>query len=196
MFTGIIEDLATLQKVEEQGTNRSFHFRCPIAVTFRPEESISHNGVCLTVENVSGEEYTVTAVAETLAKTALKHWEAGIQVNIERAMALNGRFHGHIVQGHVDCTAVCRNRTDRNGSTEFSFQLNQPHAGLLVEKGSLTVDGVSLTIFNVTPEMFSVAIIPYTLRHTAINQWQPGTEVNLEFDVIGKYVQSILAARQ
>lgn len=193
MFTGIIEAFGTVQSHEGQGTNATFWISSPISQELKIDQSVSHNGVCLTVEDVKEGMHRVTAIEETLKKTELGTWEKGTLVNIERCMMMNGRIDGHIVQGHVDTTAVCVEKKDANGSWEFRFQFPQQFASLVIEKGSISLNGISLTIFNVVDNLFSVAIIPYTYNHTNIQKVKEGSSVNLEFDIIGKYVNRILS---
>lgn len=188
MFTGIIESTGKIEGVEVRGTNTSFRISSPISDELKVDQSLAHNGVCLTVEAVEPGNHRVTAISETLEKTNLKAWKAGTLVNLERSLSMNGRLDGHIVQGHVDCTATCTDLLDKNGSWEFRFKYPERFAALVIEKGSISLDGISLTVFNVTKDQFSVAIIPYTYQHTNIQQLKVGSEVNLEFDMIGKYV--------
>ncbi|MFT3903612.1 MAG: riboflavin synthase [Niabella sp.] len=188
MFTGIIETTGVVKEVVTQGSNRVFLIESPISETLKPDQSVSHNGVCLTVETVTGNCHTVTAIDETLKKTNLSDWQAGAVVNLERCMVMNRRLDGHIVQGHVDTVAVCTAIQQKEGSTEFTFSLGQEHAGLIIEKGSISLNGISLTIFNVGLNCFSVAIIPYTMNHTNMNTLHEGQKVNIEFDIIGKYI--------
>ena len=191
MFTGIIEAIGTIDEIITSGTNKTFWISSPLSREFKIDQSISHNGVCLTVEEVQGNRHRVTAIAETLQKSNLGHWTTGDLVNIERCMTMNGRLDGHIVQGHVDTTATCIGRTELDGSWEFRFRFPLKFGALVIEKGSISMNGISLTIFNITDDEFSVAIIPYTFEHTNIKTIQTGTLVNLEFDMIGKYVNRI-----
>ena len=191
MFTGIIEASGLVAEVITTGTNRSFWIESPLATELKIDQSLSHNGVCLTVEETRSPLYRVTAIAETLAKTNLGHWEKGERVNLERCMQMNGRIDGHIVQGHVDTTAICKNIAARDGSWEFSFEFNPVFASFLIEKGSVALNGISLTIFKVTANQFTVAIIPYTYEHTNMHSLQLNDLVNIEFDMIGKYVNRI-----
>lgn len=192
MFTGIIEALGRVEKVEPHGTNKDFTFSAALAAQLKADQSISHNGVCLTVTSVKGDSYTVTAIAETLQKSNLGALKVGDKVNLERCMIANGRFDGHIVQGHVDQTGICTSVKDENGSWLFSFEYDPAHGHVTVEKGSIAVNGVSLTCFNSTLNSFTVAIIPYTHEHTNFHQLKAGDTVNLEFDIIGKYVKRLL----
>jgi len=188
MFTGIIETTGTIVTVDSKGSNHSFWITSPISKELRVDQSISHNGVCLTVEEVNGNRHRVTAIQETLEKTTLGQWRINDMVNLERCLPANGRFDGHFVQGHVDTTATCIDARDLNGSREFRVEFSPRFATLVVEKGSIALNGISLTIFNVTQNQFTVAIIPYTLQHTSMGLLTIGDKVNLEFDIIGKYV--------
>jgi riboflavin synthase len=191
MFTGIIESLGTIVSIENQGTNRTFWVESSISGQLTIDQSVSHNGVCLTVDALAEGRHRVTAIEETLKKTDLGDWQTGGQVNLERSMLLNGRLDGHIVQGHVDATGRCIQKTDKDGSWEFRFDFPVQFANLVIENGSISLNGTSLTIFNVTGNSFDVAIIPYTYTHTSIGAVKPGSLVNLEFDMIGKYVARI-----
>jgi riboflavin synthase len=193
MFTGIIETLGTVKAITHAGSNMSFAIHTTISGELAIDQSVAHDGVCLTVESISGNLHQVTAIAETIAKTNLAHWKVGSVVNIERCMVMNGRLDGHIVQGHVDCTATCIEKLDKNGSWEYVFSFPPAFAPLVIEKGSIAVNGTSLTCFEVTDNSFKVAIIPYTFEHTSINQVEPASIVNIEFDILGKYVQRSLA---
>lgn len=188
MFTGIIECTGTVETITSLGTNYTFWVSSPLSHQFKIDQSVSHNGVCLTVEEVVGNEHRVTAIEETLRKTTLENWEIGTDINIEQCMVMNGRLDGHIVQGHVDTTAVCTQLKTLEGSWEYTFMFNEDFAHLVIEKGSISVNGTSLTCFNVSNNTFTVAIIPYTYNHTSIKHIQGGNEVNIEFDIIGKYV--------
>jgi riboflavin synthase len=188
MFTGIIEAAARVEQVIEAGTNRTFWFSSPISNELKVDQSVSHSGVCLTVEEVQPGRHRATAIAETLEKTNIGDWKTGDIANLERCLSFQGRLDGHIVQGHVDATAVCIDRQDRNGSWEFRFRFPEQFAALVIEKGSISVNGISLTIFNVGRNEFSVAIIPYTFDHTNIQSIFINSRVNLEFDIIGKYI--------
>ncbi|RYF90834.1 MAG: riboflavin synthase [Chitinophagaceae bacterium] len=196
MFTGIIETMGTVAAVETNGTNRSFWVNSPLSTQLKIDQSLSHNGVCLTVEAVVEQQYKVTAIAETLLKTNLSQLEVGSLVNLERCMQMNGRLDGHIVQGHVDTTASCTATRTLDGSWEFDFEIDSKFAALIIEKGSITLNGISLTIFNVSLNGFTVAIIPYTYEHTNMNQLRQGEVVNIEFDVIGKYVNRLQTLQQ
>lgn len=188
MFTGIIEAQGLLESITPSGSNKSFRISSLLASRLKVDQSLSHNGVCLTVESVSGDSYTVTAIAETLSKTTMDRWKAGDLINLEQCLQLNGRLDGHIVQGHVDTTAVCVSMENRNGSWEFRFEFPESFAALVIEKGSIAVDGISLTCFQVAQNCFNVAIIPYTFEHTNMKSIIEGSRVNIEFDMIGKYV--------
>jgi len=191
MFTGIIEQKGIISDIIINGTNRSFQIESPLSHELKVDQSISHDGVCLTVEQVANNTHVVTAIEETLKKTNLETWKIGTVVNLERCLQFNGRIDGHIVQGHVDTTANCINVIERDGSWEYSFQFDKKFAALIIEKGSITINGTSLTCFNVKENEFTVAIIPYTYHHTNISYIQVGTIVNIEFDMIGKYVNRI-----
>ncbi len=188
MFTGIIEKTGIVKDIVISGTNKIFLIESTISNELSIDQSVTHNGVCLTVELITGQQHQITAVSETLSKTNLNSWVVGSIVNIERCLAMNGRLDGHIVQGHVDTTAKCIAVKEKNGSWEFSFELDKKFSALIIEKGSITLNGVSLTIFNVTENGFTVAIIPYTFEHTNMKYLQVNDLVNIEFDMIGKYV--------
>jgi riboflavin synthase len=188
MFTGIIETTGEITDSFSKGTNTTYWISSPISDELKVDQSVSHNGVCLTVEEVAQGRHRVTAIAETLLKTNLGHWKPGHLVNIERCLPLNGRLDGHLVQGHVDATGLCIGRAALQGSYEFSFNFPDQFASLIIEKGSICLNGISLTVFNVGRNEFTVAIIPYTFEHTNIKNIQPGDAVNLEFDLIGKYI--------
>ena len=192
MFTGIIESLGKVVQVQEKGSNINFHIESNISDQLKVDQSVSHNGVCLTVVEKDTPYYTVTAIDETLQKTNLSELKEGQVVNLERAMVMGSRLDGHLVQGHVDQTAVCRKIISNNGSWLFSFEYDPKLNNITIEKGSITVDGVSLTVVNSEKNAFSVAIIPYTYEHTRFKEYEIGSIVNLEFDVIGKYVSRYL----
>ena len=192
MFTGIIEALGTVTHIREEGTNRTFEVEASLASELKVDQSVAHNGVCLTVVAVEGKRYKVTAIEETLQKTNLGKWQVGTLVNLERCMVANGRFDGHIVQGHVDETAICRAIQEQAGSWLFDFEYAAESGNITVEKGSVTINGVSLTCFNSQQNSFRVAIIPYTYEHTNFKNLKEGDKVNLEFDIVGKYLQKIL----
>ncbi|MDJ1500130.1 riboflavin synthase [Xanthocytophaga agilis] len=192
MFTGIIEAMAEVSESRQEGSNITFVMRSHLASELKIDQSLSHNGVCLTVTQVWDEHYTVTAIQETLDKTNLGQWKPGTKVNLERCMPMNGRFDGHIVQGHVDQTATCTNVQSMDGSWLFDFQYDAQTGNITVEKGSVCVNGVSLTVVNSQDDSFQVAIIPYTYEHTNFHDLKKGDLVNLEFDVIGKYLAKII----
>lgn len=196
MFTGIIESSGQVEEVLVAGTNKSYWIKSPLSHELKIDQSISHDGVCLTVEQIDGQRHKVTAIQETLEKSNLHQWQPGHQVNLERCMPMNGRLDGHIVQGHVDAKATCISVNNLEGSREFRFRFPASFASLVIEKGSASINGISLTIFNVTRDEFSVAIIPYTLEHTNIQYVFPGTEVNIEFDMVGKYITRYLSLQQ
>jgi riboflavin synthase len=192
MFTGIIEQTGIITAVITTGSNKTFWVASALSDELKIDQSVAHNGVCLTVEAVKDGLHQVTAITETLSKTTLDQWTAGTIVNLERCMLMNGRLDGHIVQGHVDAVAYCTAAKEQNGSWEFSFEFDEKYAALVIEKGSITINGTSLTVFNVTGNRFSVAIIPYTYEFTNIKQLEVGSTVNIEFDMIGKYVNRFL----
>jgi riboflavin synthase len=191
MFTGIIETMATVESIAALGSGKIFWLTSPIAPELKVDQSVSHNGVCLTVEDILGQRFRVTAIHETLQKTTIGSWKTGDIINIERCLVINGRLDGHIVQGHVDTTAVCTERKELDGSWEFRFQLPEAFAHLIIEKGSISLNGISLTIFDITRDSFRVAIIPYTFTHTNMQSVLEGATVNIEFDMIGKYVSRL-----
>ena len=188
MFTGIIETLGRVEKIEKDRENINFTIQTNITHELKIDQSVAHNGVCLTVVAISGKNYVVTAIKETLDKTNLGHLSENDLLNIERAMKLGNRLDGHIVQGHVDQTAVCSEVLENDGSWIFTFVYDANANNITIEKGSVTVNGVSLTVVDSKKNQFSVAIIPYTYTHTGFSKFKKGTVVNLEFDVIGKYV--------
>ena len=188
MFTGIIEALGQVTEVVESGTNRTFWIDSPLSSMFSIDQSVAHDGVCLTVEEVRGSQHRVTAVLETLEKTALNQWQEGKQVNLEQSLLPSKRLDGHFVQGHVDTTGTCEQIEDKNGSWEFRFGFPEQFAPLVIEKGSISLNGTSLTIFEVGEDTFKVAVIPYTFEHTTMKFLQVSDKVNLEFDMIGKYI--------
>lgn len=192
MFTGIIETPGIVKNVIVNGSNRTFWIESPLSPEFKVDQSISHSGVCLTVEEIKGYLHRVTAIDETLQKTNLGDWDTGTLVNIERCLPLNGRLDGHFVQGHADTTGTCINRIEKNGSWEFEIEYPEKFAELIIEKGSICLNGISLTVFNIKKNSFMVAIIPYTFEHTNIKQIVIGDMVNLEFDMLGKYINRIL----
>lgn len=188
MFTGIIEDRGELKNVLSEKSNRVFYIKSKLSSQLRVDESVSHNGICLTVEEIKNDIHKVTAIEETLQKTNAGLWEPGNIINLERSMKLSDRLSGHIVQGHIDGTGVCIGRKDIGGSVEFIFRYDERFAPLVIEKGSICVNGVSLTAFNITGNSFTVAIIPYTFSHTNFDGIKTSDLVNIEFDVLGKYV--------
>lgn len=191
MFTGIVEAIGEVVAVTNEGSNRTFSVRASIAPELKVDQSVAHEGVCLTVTAVEGDTYAVTAVKETLDRTNLGSWGTGTTVNLERCLRIGDRLDGHMVQGHVDTTVRCQRVEDLNGSWSFMFDLPE-QASLLVEKGSVCINGVSLTIAVLNDQTFGVAIIPYTYAHTTFNRLRAGDQVNIEFDVLGKYVQRML----
>ncbi|MGY5846022.1 riboflavin synthase [Salegentibacter sp. HM20] len=191
MFTGIIEETGSISKLETAGGNLNIWVKAAMTSELKIDQSVAHNGVCLTVVSLAAEEYMVTAIQETLQKTNLGKLQEGDPVNLERGMRLGDRLDGHIVQGHVDQTAVCTDIKEEDGSWIFSFEYDPGLQNITIEKGSITVNGVSLTVVNSQQNRFSVAIIPYTYEHTTFKHLKAGDEVNLEFDVIGKYVKRI-----
>lgn len=188
MFTGIIEATGSVTEVLTKGSNISFWIRSPLSSGLKPDQSLSHDGVCLTVEESRNGMHKVTAIRETLKKTTLSGWQPGTIINLERCLQLSDRLDGHIVQGHVDSTAVCLKRKEKKGSREFEFGFPGKFAPLVIEKGSIAVNGISLTVFNVKKKSFTVAVIPYTFEHTNISTVVKGSEVNIEFDITGKYI--------
>lgn len=194
MFTGIIEEIGVVEKVEHEQGNIHFTLSTGFTNELKIDQSLAHNGVCLTVVSIDFPFYAVTAIAETLQKTNLGSWEKGTIVNLERCMQLNGRLDGHIVQGHVDTKALCKHIEDQEGSWKFTFAYDNPQF-VTVEKGSITVNGVSLTVVDSKEKEFSVCIIPYTFEHTNFSTLKVGDSVNLEFDIIGKYVAKMFPNR-
>lgn len=194
MFTGIIEQTAKVVGIKQEGTNFHFTLSCPIADELKVDQSFAHDGCCLTVVALDKEkkEYVVTAMKETMDRTNLRWWRVGTEVNVERSMKMDGRFDGHIVQGHVDQTAECIKVIDENGSWRYFFKYSADKENITVPKGSVSVNGVSLTVVDSESGMFSVSIIPYTYEHTNFHTLQQGSIVNIEFDVFGKYVQRLL----
>ncbi|MFI2741667.1 riboflavin synthase [Zhouia sp. PK063] len=195
MFTGIIEELGEVSQLIKDKENLHITIKSSITSELKIDQSVAHNGVCLTVVAISGDEYTVTAIKETLEKTNLETLKIGERVNLERAMKLGDRLDGHIVQGHVDQTGICTSVKEENGSWLFSFEYDASKNNLTIEKGSITIDGTSLTVVNSGKNTFSVAIIPYTYQHTRFKNYISSTVVNLEFDVVGKYVTKLYALR-
>ena len=195
MFTGIIECVGKVVSKELKGTNVLFGIESSISAELQVDQSISHDGVCLTVTGIDQNTHFVTAIEETINKSNLGQYDVGSIVNLERAMLNNGRFDGHIVQGHVDCVGHCTHREENDGSWIFVFETNDEQNELVVEKGSICINGVSLTCFNVSENTFSVAIIPYTYMHTSFNRIEKTGSINIEFDVIGKYVKRMISSR-
>jgi riboflavin synthase len=188
MFTGIIESLGTVKEIRQDQDNLHLTISSKLTPELKIDQSVAHNGICLTVVALEADAYTVTAIRETIEKTNIGDWIKGSSVNLERAMKLGDRLDGHIVQGHVDQTGICKSVENANGSWYYTFEYDENLNNVTIEKGSITVNGVSLTVVNSKKNEFSVAIIPYTYEHTNFNSFQVGTKVNLEFDVIGKYV--------
>jgi len=195
MFTGIIEHTGRIEEVIINGTNKTFWIASPVSQELKIDQSVSHNGVCLTVDALKDGMHRVTAIEETLKKTNLGHWMQGNEVNLERCLQMNGRIDGHMVQGHVDTTAKCIAKKTLQGSWEFSFSFDAAYAQLVIEKGSIAINGISLTIFNVSKNEFTVAIIPYTFEHTNMKHVQEQSLVNIEFDMVGKYINRHLSLR-
>ncbi|WP_448520184.1 riboflavin synthase [Rhodoflexus sp.] len=192
MFTGIIEAIGKVTAIHKEHSNIHLHIASPISHELKIDQSVSHNGVCLTVIAVEQDTHIVTAIQETLDKTNLGDLQVGAAVNLERCMVANGRFDGHFVQGHIDQTGVCIYAADENGSWRYTFSYDTATGNFTVEKGSIAVNGVSLTVIDSKPGEFSVAIIPYTYTHTTFRELQVGDRVNLEFDVLGKYIKRIM----
>jgi riboflavin synthase len=196
MFTGIIETLGTIQDIQKENNNIHVTVSATITGELKIDQSVAHNGICLTVVAINNDAYTVTAIKETIEKTNLGDWNIGDTVNLERAMKLGDRLDGHIVQGHVDQTGICKNIENAGGSIYFTFEYDSSLNNITIEKGSITINGVSLTVVNSKKNEFSVAIIPYTLEHTNFKNFKTGTKINLEFDVIGKYVARLQELRK
>lgn len=192
MFTGIIESLGEIKSLNKEGTNVRAEIIATLLNEIKVDQSIAHNGICLTVEKINEDSYEVVAVKETIDKTNLSEWLVGEKVNLERCMKMNARLDGHIVQGHVDDTALVQSVIEEKGSWVYLFKLNKP-SKLIVEKGSICINGTSLTAFNVTDITFEVTIIPYTYEHTVFHQLRKGSQVNIEFDIVGKYIQRMIA---
>jgi riboflavin synthase len=188
MFTGIVETLGIISDIKKDQENIHLTIQTNITNELKIDQSVAHNGVCLTVVNLFDDKHVVTAIKETIDKTTLGLWQIGDKVNIERAMKLGDRLDGHIVQGHVDQTAICSNIVDKEGSWEYTFEYDSSLNNITIEKGSITVNGTSLTVVNSKKDSFSVAIIPYTYENTIFHTFKIGTKVNLEFDVVGKYI--------
>lgn len=198
MFSGIVETAAEVVALQEQGTNLNITMSCPFTKELKIDQSVAHNGVCLTVVDIDDDKYTVTAIKETLEKSNLGKLKVGSKVNLERSMLMNGRLDGHIVQGHVDQTAQCVSIIEEEGSWYFTFKYQvaegmREKGYVTVEKGSVTINGVSLTVVNSKDDEFSVAIIPYTYEFTNFHQIEVGSTINIEFDIIGKYISKMIA---
>lgn len=194
MFTGIVEEMATVVAIETDKTNTHFTLSCSFVEELKIDQSVAHDGTCLTVVALSDKDYTVTAIEETLQKTNLNHWKVGDKINLERCIKLNDRLDGHVVQGHVDQVGKVKSITDENGS--FKIYINYKEAAFVtVQKGSICVNGVSLTVVDSDDDGFSVAVIPYTWEHTNLGELKEGDWVNLEFDILGKYVQKLMSQR-
>lgn len=195
MFTGIVEVTGVIKEVISNGLNKSFWVYSTLADQLKVDQSLSHNGVCLTVEETRTSLHRATAIEETLKKTNLGAWQPGTLVNLERCVPLNGRLDGHLVQGHVDTVGTCIKRVEKEGSWEFDFSFPKSFAPLVIEKGSICINGISLTAFGVKKKSFRVAIIPYTFEHTNMKGLQDGDEVNIEFDMVGKYLLRSLSLK-
>jgi riboflavin synthase len=196
MFTGIIEKIGVVKNISDNGSNKTIWIESDISNELSIDQSVSHNGVCLTVEEVIESTHRVTAIKETLNKTNLTNWQVGDLVNLERSLKLHSHLDGHLVQGHVDATATCISKERKKGSWEFEFRFPKKFAELVIEKGSICVNGISLTTFSVNKKTFKVAIIPYTFEHTNIKAVQKGNAVNIEFDLIGKYILRRLSLKE
>jgi riboflavin synthase len=192
MFTGIVEAMGSLVKKEAKGSNVEFWFTSSFTQELKVDQSLAHNGVCLTLVEIKGDQYRVTAIDETLQKTNIGDVAIGQKVNLERCMAANARFDGHIVQGHVDLTGICTEINDQNGSWEYRFSYPKSSGHVTVEKGSICVNGTSLTVVDSQDDSFTVCIIPYTYEHTVFHQLKIGDRVNLEFDILGKYIKKLM----
>lgn len=192
MFTGIIEAVGELKKTKSEGTNITFTFNCPFTNELKVDQSLAHNGVCLTVIDIQGNDYSVTAIDETLQKTNIGKLQIGNKVNLERCMSAIGRFDGHIVQGHVDETGIVTNIIEQDGSWLYDFEYSSDSQNITVEKGSICINGTSLTVFNSGTNTFRVAIIPYTYENTIFHTLKVGDVVNLEFDIVGKYIRKMM----
>ncbi len=188
MFTGIIEALGKVEEIRTEGSNKIFRISSPLSANLKVDQSLAHDGACLTIEAVSGNSHQVTAIAETLEKTNLHQWRMGQWINLERSLLVSSRLDGHFVQGHVDTTGVLRNSINREGSQELEFEFPEQFAPLVIEKGSICINGVSLTAWDITSNSLKVGIIPYTFKHTNLQHLEASGIVNLEFDMIGKYI--------
>lgn len=196
MFTGIIETLGTITALEKEQENLHITMRSSLTNELKIDQSVAHNGVCLTVIAIDGDQYTVTAIQETILKTTVSDWKVGDKVNLERAMKLGDRLDGHIVQGHVDQIGYCKSIREADGSWYFTFEYDPALHNITIEKGSVTINGTSLTVVDSNKNEFSVAIIPYTFEHTNFHIFRVGTKINLEFDVVGKYVARLYGLHQ
>lgn len=196
MFTGIIETTGIIKQVIINGSNRTFWIESSLSPGFKVDQSVSHDGVCLTVEEIKNSQYRVTAIDETLQKTNLRTWQAGSLVNLERSLRLNDRIDGHLVQGHVDVAGICLRKKEKKGSWEFEFSFPKKFAALVIEKGSVCINGISLTAYHVKTKSLTVAVIPYTFEHTNIKKMKKGDAVNLEFDMVGKYLRRSLSLKK
>jgi riboflavin synthase len=195
MFTGIIETIGIIKEIQKEDDNLHIIVSSEITNELKIDQSVAHNGVCLTVVAINNDEYKVTAIRETIEKTSVGEWSVGDLLNLERAMKLGDRLDGHIVQGHVDQTGICTSIIEANGSWYFNFEYDRKLNNVTIEKGSITINGVSLTVVNSQHNEFSVAIIPYTFEHTNFKTFKVGTKINLEFDVVGKYVARLYSLR-
>ena len=191
MFTGIIENIAIVKIIKKDGDNLVFTFESNITSELKIDQSVSHNGICLTVVDIFENNYSVVAIKETVLKSSIKNWKIGDEINLERAMKIGDRLDGHLVQGHVDQIAICENIKEEKGSWYFSFKYKKSE-NITIEKGSISVNGISLTVVNSKTNKFSVAIIPYTYNHTNFKNLKVGDTVNLEFDMVGKYISKLL----
>lgn len=196
MFTGIIETTGLVKQVITNGSNRTFWIESSLSPEFKVDQSVSHDGVCLTVEEIKNSQHRVTAIDETLQKTNLRSWQAGSLVNLERSLRLNDRIDGHLVQGHVDVAGICLRKKEKKGSWEFEFGFPKKFAALVIEKGSVCINGISLTAYHAKTKSLTVAIIPYTFEHTNIKEMKKGDPVNLEFDMVGKYLRRSLSLKK
>jgi riboflavin synthase len=195
MFTGIIETTGEIAEISHSGSNIQFWISSSLSGMLKIDQSLSHDGACLTVEAIKDGMHQVTAIHETVSKTTLGSWKSGDRVNLERCLPMNGRLDGHLIQGHVDTTAVCVERKEAKGSWEFEFAFPKRFGHLIIDKGSISLNGISLTVFDLQKKHFKVAIIPYTFEHTNIPFLLPGKKANLEFDMLGKYVDRILSLK-
>jgi len=195
MFTGIVKDLARLVKIEFNQDNIHLWVSSSLIKELSVDQSVAHNGVCLTIDQLQDDFYRVTAIKETIEKTTIGNWQVGDNLNIELCLKLGGRVDGHMVQGHVDSIGTCESITEKNGSYDVRFSYPEIYAELVIEKGSICIDGISLTCYNLVENTFTVSIIPYTWHHTNAHTWQVGKNVNLEFDIIGKYLQRRFAIK-